>query len=128
MAKAGDRKHARRLQYVTGHGKDGRLPADLDWKSLADPATTTAIYMPARTLKALVAKAIVEGLDPTTPALAVARATRPDQLVIAAAISSLPMQIAEASLQGPILILIGQVCSEMHSIPNAELHKTSLRI
>ena len=49
-----DRKHARRLQYVTGHASDGALPADLDWQSLADPATTTAIYMPTRTLAALV--------------------------------------------------------------------------
>ena len=43
-----DRKHARRLQYVTGHAKDGQLPDDLDWQSLADPATTTAIYMPTQ--------------------------------------------------------------------------------
>ena len=28
---------ARRLQYVTGHGADGTLPADIDWASLADP-------------------------------------------------------------------------------------------
>jgi len=33
-----DRKHARRLQYVTGHAKNGKLPDDLDWQSLADPA------------------------------------------------------------------------------------------
>ena len=59
-----DRKKARRLQYVTGHAKRGGLPADLDWKSLADPSTTTAIFMPTRTLAALAEKAIAEGLDP----------------------------------------------------------------
>ena len=79
-----DRKHARRLQYVTGHAHNGQLPADLDWQSLADPATTTAIYMPVRTLAALVEKATAEGLDPRTPALAIARATRPDQAVVSA--------------------------------------------
>ena len=62
-----DRKKARRLQYVTGHAKSGGLPADLDWKSLADPATTTAVFMPTRTLAALAEKAIAEGLDPDTP-------------------------------------------------------------
>ena len=77
-----DRNQARRLQYVTGHAHDGKLPADIDWQSLADPATTTAIYMPTKTLGALVAKAIAQGLDPQTPALAIARATRPDQAVI----------------------------------------------
>ena len=76
-----DRHHARRLQYVTGHAKSGKLPEDIDWQCLADPSTTTAIYMPTRTLGALVTKATAEGLDPLTPALAIARATRPDQRV-----------------------------------------------
>src|SRR5262249_31742542 len=35
-----DRKYARRLQYVTGHAKNGALPDDLDWRSLADPSAT----------------------------------------------------------------------------------------
>ncbi|MBI2725847.1 MAG: uroporphyrinogen-III C-methyltransferase, partial [Polaromonas sp.] len=106
----------RRLQYVTGHAKDGKLPNDLDWQSLADPTTTTAIYMPTKTLEALVARAVAEGLDPQTPAIAIARATRPDQAVVAAPISGLAMQIERASLQGPVLVLIGLLCSEPHSI------------
>jgi uroporphyrin-III C-methyltransferase/precorrin-2 dehydrogenase/sirohydrochlorin ferrochelatase len=104
-----DRKHARRLQYVTGHAKDGKLPIDLDWQSLADPATTTAIYMPVRTLEALVAKATLEGLDPRTPALAIARATRPDQAVISAPIGELPERLAQAALPGPLLVMLGRV-------------------
>jgi uroporphyrin-III C-methyltransferase/precorrin-2 dehydrogenase/sirohydrochlorin ferrochelatase len=107
-----DRKHARRLQYVTGHGKDGTLPKDLDWRSLADPATTTAIYMPTRTLEALVAKATAEGLDPQTPALAIARATRPDQTVIAETIAALPARLCQANLPGPVLVMLGRVFSE----------------
>ena len=91
-----DRKHARRLQYITGHAKNGQLPDDLDWQSLADPSTTTAIYMPVKTLAALVAKATAQGLDPLTPAIAIARATRPDQAVVAAPISELSERIAQA--------------------------------
>ncbi|HEY2755799.1 MAG TPA: siroheme synthase CysG, partial [Pseudolabrys sp.] len=93
-----DRKHARRLQFVTGHAKNGELPDDLDWRSLADPAATTAIYMPTRTLAALVTKATAEGLDPLTPALAIARATRPDQVVVTAPIGELAERIAQAAL------------------------------
>ena len=89
-----DRAHARRLQYVTGHAHDGALPADIDWQSLADPATTSAIYMPVRTLAALVAKATAEGLDPQTPALAIANATRPNQAVVQAPIGDLPTRLA----------------------------------
>ena len=106
-----DRKHARRLQYVTGHAHNGQLPVDLDWRSLADPATTTAIYMPVRTLAALVAKATAEGLDPRTPALAIARATRPDQAVVASSIAELPDRLAQADLPGPVLVMIGHVAA-----------------
>jgi uroporphyrin-III C-methyltransferase/precorrin-2 dehydrogenase/sirohydrochlorin ferrochelatase len=104
-----DRKHARRLQYVTGHGKYGALPADFDWRSLADPATTTAIYMPTRTLELLVTRAVAEGLDPQTPALAIARATRPDQALVASPIGELPERLAQAALPGPVLVMIGRV-------------------
>jgi uroporphyrin-III C-methyltransferase/precorrin-2 dehydrogenase/sirohydrochlorin ferrochelatase len=107
-----DRKHARRLQFVTGHAKNGELPDDLDWHSLADPAATTAIYMPTRTLAALVAKATAEGLDPGTPAVAIARATRPDQVVVTAPIGELADGIAQAELPGPVLVLLGRIIGE----------------
>ena len=115
-----DRKRARRLQYVTGHAKNGTLPGDLDWQSLADPKTTTAIYMPTRTLAGLVEKATAEGLDPQTPALAIARATRPDQAVITAPIGELPLRLAQAALPGPILVMIGHVFGQQETAFGAE--------
>ena len=111
-----DRKRARRVQYVTGHASEGALPGDLDWQSLADPTTTTAIYMPTRTLAALVARAIAEGLDPQTPALAIARATRPDQAVVAAPINELPLRVAEANLPGPVLVMLGHALEERATV------------
>ncbi len=104
-----DRGYARKLQVVTGHAKDGKLPDDLDWRSLADPVATTAIYMPTRTLAALVEKATAEGLDPATPALAIARATRPDQAVVSAPIGELVARMAQAQLPGPVLVVLGKV-------------------
>ena len=55
------RAEARRVQYITGHGRDGRLPADTDWASVADPAVTTVVYMPVKTLPELVARAARSG-------------------------------------------------------------------
>jgi len=104
-----DRNHARRLQYITGHAKNGALPDDLDWKMLVDPAATTAIYMPTRTLDALIARALAEGLDPQTPALAISRATRPDQATVTAPIVELGKRLAEAALPGPVLVMLGSV-------------------
>jgi uroporphyrin-III C-methyltransferase/precorrin-2 dehydrogenase/sirohydrochlorin ferrochelatase len=107
-----DRGRARRLQFVTAHARDGGLPADFDWRGLADPATTTAVYMPGGTLGALVARAVAEGLDPATPALAIARATRPDQAIVAAAVADLPARFAAARPPGPVLVMIGRALGE----------------
>ncbi len=104
-----DRDRARRMQIITGHARNGQLPGDVDWQSLADPATTTTVYMPVKTLGALIERAVAAGLDPQTPAMAIARATRPDQQSIAAPISDLPTRLAEAALPGPVLVIIGRV-------------------
>jgi uroporphyrin-III C-methyltransferase / precorrin-2 dehydrogenase / sirohydrochlorin ferrochelatase len=103
------RKSARRVQYVTGHGADGRLPDDLDWTSLADPGATTVVYMPAKTLAAFAATAIARGLDAATPATAVFNATRPDEMVVSATIADLPARLAAGGNSGPVIVMIGRV-------------------
>jgi uroporphyrin-III C-methyltransferase/precorrin-2 dehydrogenase/sirohydrochlorin ferrochelatase len=113
-----DRGTARRLQYVSGHARSGGLPDDIDWRALADPAATTAIYMPVKTLRELVTRAVAAGLDPSTPALAVARAARLDQTVLAGAISQLPALLATAKLAGPVIVLLGRVCAA--HVPSAQ--------
>ena len=113
------RDTSRRLQYVTGHARSGQLPDDIDWRSLADPATTTAIYMPVKTLNALVAKATAEGLDPQTPAIAISRATRPDQKVVAAPVAQLSARIAAAELPGPVLVMLGRAMAGIQVSANA---------
>ncbi|HEX4408207.1 MAG TPA: siroheme synthase CysG [Xanthobacteraceae bacterium] len=107
------RIEARRVQYITGHSRDGQLPADIDWQSLADPTVTSIIYMPVRTLPELVARAVEAGLDPATPAVAVERATRADERVITASIADLPVRLAEAAPTGPVVVLIGRVFGDL---------------
>ena len=106
------RAEARRVQYITGHGRDGKLPDDIDWVSLADPAVTTAVYMPTRTLPDLIAKALNAGLDPATPAVAVAHATRDDERIIGGTIAELPVLLAAQASTGPVVVMIGRVFSD----------------
>lgn len=106
------RGEARRVQYVTGHGHDGKLPDGIDWTSVADPTVTTVVYMPTRTLPDLVATALRAGLDPATPAVAVERATRADERIIASAIAGLPARLAIAQPVGPVVVMIGRVFAE----------------
>ena len=77
-----ERACARRVQYVTGHAKGGRLPADIDLAALADPRATTAVYMPLGTLGDLVDRLLAAGVEPTRPVAAVYNATRPDERAI----------------------------------------------
>jgi uroporphyrin-III C-methyltransferase/precorrin-2 dehydrogenase/sirohydrochlorin ferrochelatase len=106
------RAEARRLQYVTGHDRDGKLPADIDWLSVADPAATTIVYMPKKTLRQLSARAIAEGLDPAMPVVAVANATRLDETIVAGTMADIADQIEADAPDGPLLVMIGKVLAE----------------
>jgi uroporphyrin-III C-methyltransferase / precorrin-2 dehydrogenase / sirohydrochlorin ferrochelatase len=107
---------ARRVQYITGHGRGGTLPPDIDWTSLADPSVTTVVYMPTKTLPDLVDAALKAGLEPKTPAVAVASATRADERVIAAPIADLPGRLAaEQPLAGPVVVMIGRAFDQLQS-------------
>ena len=112
------RSAARRVQYLTGHGENGALPQDIDWQSVADDSTTTVIYMPKKTLRLFVERALAAGLDPATPALAISNATRPQEQTIAAPVG----ELADAALpDGPTVVMIGTVCTgAMDSIHSRE--------
>jgi uroporphyrin-III C-methyltransferase/precorrin-2 dehydrogenase/sirohydrochlorin ferrochelatase len=105
------RRYSRRLQYVTGHhaDADGGLSADIDWKSVADPSTTTVIYMPKRTLHAVTASALEHGIDPATPAVAVVEATRAGEIVLRGNVADIAARLEAIAPSGPVLVMIGRV-------------------
>jgi uroporphyrin-III C-methyltransferase / precorrin-2 dehydrogenase / sirohydrochlorin ferrochelatase len=109
------RVDARRLQYVTGHGSNGRLPEDTDWKSLADPSATTVVYMPKRTIGELTARAIANGLAPDTPAVAVVAATRPNETIVTGTMADICLKLGELSAPGPVLVFIGRVFADVRT-------------
>jgi uroporphyrin-III C-methyltransferase/precorrin-2 dehydrogenase/sirohydrochlorin ferrochelatase len=119
------RRHSRRLQFVSGHhAGNGRLP-QIDWKSVADPLTTTVIYMPKRTLSAVTLAALEHGIDPATPAVAIAEATRAGEIVVHGTVADIAERLDAASPSGPVLVMIGRVLasaassSEQTAIPAA---------
>lgn len=109
------RAMARRLQYVAGHAHDGKLPRDLDWTSLADPGATTVLYMPKKTLAEFSARVIAHGLAATTPAVAIASATRPDEISVGGTIADIAERLDEANPEGPVLIFIGLTFADVKS-------------
>lgn len=103
------RGQVRRLQLVTGHAANGELPHDIDWRSIADGAATTAIYMPVKTLAGFVKCAVEAGLDPSIPAVAIANATRPSERRVVSTIAALQGDIVDAKLSGPVIVIVGKV-------------------
>jgi uroporphyrin-III C-methyltransferase / precorrin-2 dehydrogenase / sirohydrochlorin ferrochelatase len=106
------RSVARRLQFVTAHAKDGSIPGDLDFASLADHAVTTCIYMGVATLPGFMEKLIAAGLSPQTPVIVIESATRPDERMFNGTVESIGGMIKTAAITGPCLVLVGEAMRE----------------
>ncbi len=107
-----ERREARRIQFVTGHGSDGRLPGDLDWGAIADPAATTIVYMPRATLGEFARSAVAAGLPPETPAVAIASATLPAQAQVSGTITTVAGLAGSLPPGAPVTVVIGRVARE----------------
>jgi uroporphyrin-III C-methyltransferase/precorrin-2 dehydrogenase/sirohydrochlorin ferrochelatase/uroporphyrin-III C-methyltransferase len=98
------------VKFVTGHGR-GDMDLDLDWKSLADPQTTIAIYMGLSKLETLSRELINAGLAPNTPAAAISNGTMTDQRQCISTLADLSDAVHAIDLKPPVLCLIGDVVS-----------------
>lgn len=102
------RDHAKRLQFVTGHSRDGKLPTTLDWRALSDPGATTVVYMAHRTLAELRDRLLAAGLPPQTPAFAMTSVSRETERRVESDVARLPEVLTAAGVEGPCLVLIGE--------------------
>ena len=107
-ASLSERERSRRIQFITAHAADGALPKSMEWRALVDRDATTAVYMGLKTLPALVARLLQEGIDPATPAVVVENASLPTERRFGAPICEIPSVIAAAAPTGPCLLLYGQ--------------------
>jgi uroporphyrin-III C-methyltransferase/precorrin-2 dehydrogenase/sirohydrochlorin ferrochelatase len=103
------RKSARRVQFVTGHAQDGRLPEDLDLAALADSSATTVVYMPLGTLRELASRLRGAGVEEWRPMCAVFNATRPDECIVTGTLADIGARVADVEVTGPCLLVIGSV-------------------
>lgn len=75
--------------------------------------------MPKRTLRALLERAVAEGLAPETPALVVFNATRAKQATVAGTAADLADRIEASELEGPALLMVGEALRR-HNARSAE--------
>jgi uroporphyrin-III C-methyltransferase len=102
------------VRYVTGHRQaNGTL--DLDWRSLASNETTLVVYMGVANIGQIAMRLIAEGLNESTPVMAIANATTPRETRLFTRLNRVAMDVREAGLEAPVLFVIGQVvtlCAE----------------
>jgi uroporphyrin-III C-methyltransferase len=101
------RDYAQSCVFATGHLKDGS--AQLDWKALARPRQTVAIYMGVGGLAKICAGLIEHGLSPGLPAALVEKATWAEQRVIEGTLATLPALAEQAAVKPPALLIAGEV-------------------
>ena len=101
------RDYAQACIFVTGHLKDGSM--DLDWQALARPRQTIVVYMGLLGLPVLCANLVAHGLSGDLPAAVVQQGTTGDQRVVTGTLQTLPQLVADAMLQPPTLIIVGDV-------------------
>jgi uroporphyrin-III C-methyltransferase len=98
---------ARRVQMVTGHDVDGKLPEDLDIAALADPGATTCVFMGKATFAALAEKLIAHGLPAQTPTVVVESLGSPATPVMSGTLTEIATRLSATKPQGPCIILYG---------------------
>jgi uroporphyrin-III C-methyltransferase/precorrin-2 dehydrogenase/sirohydrochlorin ferrochelatase len=101
------RDYAQSCVFATGHLKDGS--AQLDWKALARPHQTVAIYMGVGGLAQICEGLVEHGLAPGLPAALVEKATWPEQRVIEGTLATLPALAEQAAVKPPALLIAGEV-------------------
>lgn len=98
---------ARRVQFVTGHDTEGKLPSDIDLRALADPGASTVVFMGKRTFPRLVAALKDMGLAGSTPALLAEGVSGPNEQITRGTLDSLADALQSAISDLPAVILYG---------------------
>ena len=93
------------MRFITGHDVKGY--ADQDWRALANPGEVAAIYMGKRSARFFQGRLLMHGASPATPISVVENVSRPNQRILATTLGGLPEDLADAALDGPVLILFG---------------------
>lgn len=103
------------FRIITGHCRADH-PLDYDWGCLADPKTTLVVYMGAANLDEIARQLMAHGLPGSTPAVAIANGTLPEQEILRGTLTDLPLQFQAAALPSPVMIVIGQVVTLMDEL------------
>ena len=102
------RDFAHSLRLVTGHGRDGDVPPELDWRGLADPRCTLIFYMAGHTAPLIARRLLEQGLQPNTAVSIVTSVSRPAERRWHLDLAALAHGVGGDWVGEPVIIGIGQ--------------------
>ncbi len=98
---------SRSVAFVTPRVGPGE--AENDWVQTVVASDTVALYMASGEAEAISARLISEGKAASTPVAVVENASLPNARIMFSTLANLPNRIAALDLEGPALILLGEV-------------------
>ncbi|WEG12991.1 uroporphyrinogen-III C-methyltransferase [Pullulanibacillus sp. KACC 23026] len=104
------REYSGSVAFITGHEKAGEVD-ESKWKTLANGIDTLAIYMGVRELPKIVANLVKHGKAAATPIALIEWGTTSKQRTVTGTLETIVRQAAEAKIQNPTMIVIGEVVS-----------------
>jgi len=119
------RAYASSVTIITGHEDPTKSESVMNWKALAQSASTLVFVMGMKNLPNISAKLIEGGLDPKTPAALVMWATTPHHRSTVTTLEDLPAAAEREGFANPSLIVVGKV-AELHDKLNWFEHKPLL--
>jgi uroporphyrin-III C-methyltransferase/precorrin-2 dehydrogenase/sirohydrochlorin ferrochelatase len=114
------REHSQAVTFVTGHAKDDREP-DLDWRALAALGHTLVIYMGVGKADAIARNLIENGRASATPVAIIEKGTTAEEKVIKGTLSDLGALIRLGGVEGPAILVIGEVAALANGVALCEL-------
>ncbi|MCZ7468567.1 siroheme synthase CysG [Agrobacterium sp. O3.4] len=109
------RDHAQSVRFVTGHSRQGKLPENIDWASLSNPAVTTVFYMGGRTAADIQSSLLAHGMPASTPVAVMIAVSRANEQRWCGSLAQLAAAVERLGVNEPILIGIGDAFSAASS-------------
>ncbi len=95
------------VRLVTGHARNGAVPANLDWTVFAAPSATTIFYMAGRTAGEIGQHLIDGHMDPHTPVVIASNVGRADALHIKVTVAELASGAVGIDTSKPVVVAVG---------------------
>lgn len=97
------------VTLITGHGREGTLPADVDWEALTRMPGALVFFMGLGTLPDIARSLMDAGKAVTTPVAIVSNATTARQTTIETTLAKAARDVARLNAKPPAIIAIGDV-------------------